>query len=115
MQFPEVLHSVLHEKHPRDFGETFSYRKVYFSMLNGKPVTVEQFIPGTFNKYINNTGLVSIPENDDLKETYDKAECFSHFSYYREMMILDLQGAGYKLYEPEIAASTLTGKIHRPK
>ena len=98
------------QKAPRDIGETFSYHKVYFSVLNGKPVTVEQFIPGTFNKYIKNTGLVSIPENDDLKETYDKAECFSHFSYSetnRETMILDLQGARYKLYGPEIATSTL--------
>ena len=63
-------------------------------MLNGKPVTLGQFIPETFNKYINNTGLVSIPENDDLKETY-------------EMMILDLQGASYKLYDPEIVTSAL--------
>ena len=66
-------------KAPHDFGKTFSYHTVYFSTLNGQPVTVEQFIEGIFRKYINNTGLVSIPESEDVKEVYDKAECLSHF------------------------------------
>ena len=102
---------VFRKKAPHDFGKTFSYHKVYFSILEGEPVTVEQFIEGAFRKYINNTGLVSIPESEDVKEIYDKAECFSHFSYSetrREMMILDIQGAGYELCDPEIATTSLT-------
>ena len=66
-------------KAPHDFGKTFSYHTVYFSTLNGQPVTVEQCIEGIFRKYINNTGLVSIPESEDVREVYDKAECLSHF------------------------------------
>ena len=40
----------------------------------------------------------------------EKASCFAHFSYvYTEMqvMVLDLQGVGYSLCDPEIATMTL--------
>ena len=45
-----------------------------------------------------------------MEEVYAKAEIFSHFGYgesNRELMLLDLQGVGNRLYDPEIATSTL--------
>lgn len=43
---------------PQEFGDTFSYTKVYLGKLNGEYVTVEKFLDGTtpFSKYVNNTG-----------------------------------------------------------
>ena len=32
---------------PKEFGDTFSYTKVYFGKLNGECVTVEKFLDGT--------------------------------------------------------------------
>ena len=40
----------------------------------------------------------------------DKAECLVHYSYIqssKKLMLVDLQGAGYHLYDPEIATSEL--------
>ena len=38
-----------------EFGQTFSYGKVFFSYLNKQYVTLENYMDGTFEKYINNT------------------------------------------------------------
>lgn len=40
----------------------------------------------------------------------DKAECLVHYSHIqssKKLMLVDLQGAGYHLYGPEIATSEL--------
>ena len=43
------------------------------------------------------------------KETFfDKAEALAHFSYQEsdgKLLLVDLQGTGYNLYDPEIATS----------
>eukprot|EP00112_Aurelia_sp_Birch-Aquarium-sp1_P023909 Seg732.11 transcript_id=Seg732.11/GoldUCD/mRNA.D3Y31 product="hypothetical protein" protein_id=Seg732.11/GoldUCD/D3Y31 len=52
---------------PFIFGTCFNYKKVYFSMMNGTPVTVEEFIPGDFEKYSNNTGLMAAIKSDEHK------------------------------------------------
>lgn len=44
---------------PSAFGETFHYNKVYFSYFKGEPVTVEEFVPGNFSKYVNNDGKLN--------------------------------------------------------
>jgi len=41
---------------PSSFGDTFSYSKEFYSILDKLPVTVEEFVPGEFQKYMNNDG-----------------------------------------------------------
>ena len=39
-----------------------------------------------------------------------KAEAFSHFTYQtsgQQLMVVDIQGVGHQLFDPEIAGSTL--------
>ena len=46
--------------------------------------------------------------NADIKTIFEKAECLVHFSYVespKKLMLLDLQGAEYNLYDPEIATT----------
>ena len=41
----------------------------------------------------------------------DKAQCFADFTYEKsqgKLMVLDVQGAGLNLYDPEIASAELT-------
>lgn len=96
-------------KVPREFGQCFKYNKVYYSSLNGKPVSVEDFVPGKFAKYVNNNGkCVAAPESSssESKEIYAKAQCLVHYSYsttQQKMMLTDIQGSKYSLYDPEIS------------
>ena len=55
---------------PQEFGDTFSYTKVYFGKLNGECVTVENFLDGTtrFSKYVNNTGDIYHDEVKSLRK-----------------------------------------------
>ena len=76
----------------KDFGTNISYNKVYLVKWNGDYITVEEFIEGTFEKYINNNGdfffiLSTLITN--------KAELYVHFTYERpksQLMVLDIQG-----------------------
>ena len=46
----------------------------------------------------------------DLKTLFFKAECLVHYSYVstnEKMMILDIQGSDYTLYDPEISTTQL--------
>ena len=95
---------------PKEFGPTFTYNKVYFSRYNGLPVTVEEFVDGDFVKYINNDGLPTAAPTEELETIYKKAETLVHYSYVlseEKLMLLDIQGSSYKLYDPEIATSEL--------
>ena len=95
---------------PAGFGSFFKYHKVYFSTMKGKPVTVEAFIPGEFQKYINNNGEIRKSESVKDRILTEKAECLVHYSYVhtnKQMMILDLQGVEYVLCDPEIATAIL--------
>ena len=90
------------------FWETLSYKKIYVGTIDREYVTVEEFIDGTFCKYINNNGNISQGGNDD--PLTKKAECLAHFSYERsqkEVMLLDIQGCGSCLFNPEIASKQL--------
>ena len=89
-----------------DFGECFNYNPVYFGKINHDCVTVEEFLPGDFQKYINNNGSRCL---NDLDIT-EKAETFVHYTYEKfnnRLMITDLQGVGYQLCDPEIAIQTI--------
>lgn len=94
---------------PADFGQTFSYTKVYLEKLNGECVTLESYLNGTFQKYINNTGDI-FGVGSELSM---KAETFVHYSYVKsakQLMIVDIQGVNYALCDPEIASSTLMAR-----
>ena len=57
VQMHSVARSIsqsLHRKLPSSFGKSFSYNKVYYSSIDSVPVTVEEYIVGDFEKYINN-------------------------------------------------------------
>ena len=107
------LAEMMAKKVPLEFGETFKYDRIYFSKVETKPVTVEEFVPGACMKFINNDGTISIiPEGsgDSTVELCEKAETFSHFTYShsnQEMIVLDIQGNNYNLYDPEIATTIL--------
>ena len=96
---------------PVQFGETFHYRKTYYSTFKDLPITVEEFVEGKFIKYINNDGKVNLnPADKNEEEIFAKAECFAHFTYVmsdKKLMLLDIQGSGFTLYDPEIATETL--------
>jgi hypothetical protein len=90
-----------------EFGQTFSYSKVFFTSLHDEFVTLEHYLEGTFAKYINNTGDICTDDIDDISL---KAESFVHYTYARsdkQLMVLDIQGVNYNLCDPEIASSQL--------
>lgn len=68
----------------------------------------EQYLDGDFRKYINNTGEIIVSDGSDLAL---KSEMFSHYTYIKSgkrLMVLDIQGAGYSLCDPEIASAEFT-------
>ena len=85
----------------------FHYHTIYFTILDDEPVTVEPFVNGAFVKYLNNDGQPCKRKNGATL-TYDKAEALTHFSYQEsgeKLLLVDLQGTGYTLYDPEIATA----------
>ena len=98
-----------------NFGECFNYKQIYLGWISEEKVcvTVEQFIPGEFVKYVNNTGNIT-PVNDVDKAKGQKAECLVHFSYmksHKKLMLVDIQGSSYNSYDPEIASTDLMVEI----
>ena len=92
-----------------DFGECLNYNPVYFRKINHDCVTVEEFLPGDFQKYINSNGNICL---NDLDIT-EKAETFVQYTYEKSsnrLMITDLQGVGCHLCDPEIATQTIVEK-----
>ena len=90
-----------------EYGETLKFKDVFFAKLDGECVTLEEFIEGDFIKYINNTGITCVSDDDMIGH---KAQCLAHFSYQKsnsELMILDIQGSGHMLFDPEIASTQL--------
>ena len=88
------------------FGHTFEYKKVFMGKTpDAEYVTVEEFISGEFAKYVNNTG-----EMCGQGTICQKAQSFSHFTYEKsggKVMVLDIQGSGYTLYDPEVASANV--------
>ena len=89
------------------YGETLKYKKVLMGKMEvGGFVSVEEFIEGGFTRYINDNRELIVSDSEILK----KAESLAHFSYEcseKEIMILDMQGSGYHLFDPEIASQKL--------
>ena len=90
------------------YGPHLKYQKIFLGKTDeGETLTVEEFVPGEFVKYINNNGIPCVSDNNVIGK---KAQCLSHFSYERsgtKLMVVDIQGSGYQLYDPEIATSSL--------
>ena len=98
-------------KVPAQFGKCFKYNQCYYTKVNDQPATIEEFVPGSFAKIINNNGII-IPfaeeSDDEMKQMLLKAECLVHYSYEssnKKLMLLDIQGMGYQLFDPEIATT----------
>ena len=99
-----------------EFGQCFSYNRVFYTKFQGEPTTIQEFVPGTFTKYINNNGkCYSFPEQCTAvsKELQLKAECLVHLTYEstdqtdKRLMLLDIQGSEYQLYDLEITTTQL--------
>ena len=107
------LAKTFQSKAPKEFGECFSFNKCFYTTYNGQPATIEEFVSGSFAKLINNDGECTGPQEDSspyCKQLYAKVECLVHFTYHltsKKLMLLDIQGANYNLYDPEIASSDL--------
>ena len=98
---------VLEHNVSEEFGETLKYQEVYFAKLDSECLTLEKFIEGKFEKYLNNTGELCVPDENVIGR---KAQCLSYFSYEisnGQPMVLDLKGSGHILYDPEIASATI--------
>ena len=79
----------------------------YGKTKEGECVTIEEFIDGKFRKYVNNTGLLC---GDKADPPCQKAECLAHFLHEKskgKILLVDIQGGGFELYDPEIASSEL--------
>ena len=79
-------------------------------MFKEQPVTVEEYVEGEFQKYVNNNGTCITSPAEGFDEIYAKAQCLVYFSYHiseRKLMLLDIQGSSLKLYDPEIATTDL--------
>ena len=100
-------------KVPSQFGQCFHYNRVFYTEFEDEPATVEEFVPGDFVKYINNNGDCCSPPGEcttEYKDVFLKAECLVHYSYEyskHKLMLLDIQGSKYQLYDPEIATTNL--------
>ena len=95
---------------PPEFGRIFEYIKVFFAAFKEQPVTVEEYVEGEFQKYVNNNGMCITSPADGFDEIYAKAQCLVHFSFpisERKLMLLDIQGSSFKLYDPEIETTDL--------
>ena len=100
-------------KVPSHFGRCLHYNRVFYTKFEDEPATVEEYVPGFFFKYLNNNGeCCSAPEkcSNEHKELFLKAECLVHYWYEyskHKLMLLDIQGSKYQLYDPEIATTNL--------
>ena len=95
------------------FGEMFHYTHICLGKMEEELVTIEDFISGDFIKYMNNTGELCTEPNDEFGQ---KVECLSHFSFEKsgkKLIVLDIQGSGASLYDPEVASIELMadGKV----
>ena len=56
-------------------------------------------------KYINNNGTVCIQKS--VNSLQAEIECLTHYSYInsdKQLILLDIQGCGYTLFDPEVAS-----------
>ena len=98
-------------------GEMFSYNTAFLGKMHCEAdgsleiVTIEKFIDGSpFVKYMNNTGDI---DRELPTAAVEKAEALAHFSYViskQKFLLVDIQGIGFQLCDPEIASADLMTK-----
>ena len=96
---------MMHNEAPLEYGDTITSTKLYYGKLNDEAVTVERFIDGT--KYVNYTGDIFVKDNSTVAL---KAESFAHYSFCKsdeQLMVVDLQGVRYYLFDSEIGSVRL--------
>ena len=92
-------------KNSRVSTRHFSYDASYFATLDKELITVEKFTDGAFTKYVNNDGN-SCQKILGKSSLFEQAEALVYFSCEasnEKFLLVDLQGADYKLCDPEIA------------
>jgi hypothetical protein len=105
------LARIFQSKAPTEFGECFKYNECFYTTYYGQPATIEDFVPGSFAKLVNNDGECLQPAEDsspEIKKLYAKAQCLVQFTYQfskGKLMVTDIQGSNYHLYDPEIAST----------
>ena len=93
-----------------NYGDSFTYCNCYLATHQGKLFALEEFIEGKFVKFINNNGCIV-----STSMLTNKAEAFSHYTYVKSkksMMVLDIQGCGFRLCDPEIATATSQADLY---
>ena len=51
------------------YGEVFHYQMIYFGKTDREEyVTIEEFVPGQFTKYLNNTGIKCVEDSNTLEK-----------------------------------------------
>ena len=91
----------------KQYGPHRKYRKIFLSKTDGETLTLEEFVSGEFVKYIDNNGIPCVSGNNVSGQ---KAQCLSHLSYERsgtKLVVVNIQGSGCRLYDPQIATSGL--------
>ena len=106
--FAQQLQAKFSEVEDSESMNLFSYNDIFMGKIeiSGEYVTIEEYISGSFKKYVNNDREIS----NEKCASCEKAECLAHFSFEksdRKLMLLDIQGAGYTLCDPEIATTEL--------
>ena len=69
-------------------------------MFKELTVTIEEYVEGEFQKYVNNNGLCILSPAEEFDEIYVKAQCLVHYSYQiseRKLMLLDIQGSSFEV------------------
>ena len=99
------------------YRQHFVYSPLYFGKLvDGTIATIEQYLEGQFNKYVNNSGdICNQGEFEEERVMQEKAEALIHFSYensQKQLMLLDIQGFGYNLIDPEIATVNVDNTVN---
>ena len=106
VQYHNMLRHILlglEQEAPVEYGTHFTMHKAYFgTCIDTKVYIVEPFLNDTFTKIVNNDGSIKCIDST-LKQ---KAEAFVHYSYkalHKPGIVVDIQGVGYQLTDPEIA------------
>ena len=71
-------------KAPSEFGKCFQYNRCFYTTYNAQPATVEEYVPGSFVKIINNDGQCMEPPegaNYECKQLFAKEQCLVHYTY----------------------------------
>ena len=84
------------------------YVDVYLGIVKHtkQVVTIEEFVTGNFEKYVNNNGVFVQAQMTTCKRRQSGLVHFSYIKSNKKLMLADIQGAGHNLTDPEIASLT---------